>query len=47
MSRKKFKKEELARRHKQMVLFGRYYCKSIKPECESCKLKDICNKKNT
>ena len=41
---KKFKKEELARRHKQMVLFGRYYCKSIKPECETCKLKDICKK---
>lgn len=41
---KKFKKEELARRHKQMVLFGRYYCKSIKPVCESCKLKDICKK---
>lgn len=41
---KKFKKEELARRHKQMVIFGRYYCKSIKPVCESCKLKDICKK---
>ena len=38
----KFKKEELARRHKQMVLFGRYYCKSVKPLCENCKLKDIC-----
>ena len=40
--RKKFKKETWAKRHKQLVLFGRYYCKAIKPECEKCKLKDIC-----
>ena len=44
---KKFKKEELARRHKQMVLFGRYYCKSVKPMCEVCKLKDICKYNKT
>lgn len=37
-----FKKEELCKRHHQLVLFGRYYCKAIKPECETCKLKDIC-----
>ena len=43
----KFKKEELARRHKQMVLFGRYYCKSVKPLCENCKLKDICKYNKT
>lgn len=40
--RKKFKKETWSKRHKQLVLFGRYYCKAIKPECENCKLKDIC-----
>ena len=40
--RKKFKKETWSKRHKQLVLFGRYYCKAIKPECESCKLKSIC-----
>lgn len=28
--------------HHQMVMFGRYYCKSIKPLCDNCKLKDIC-----
>ena len=28
--------------HYQMVLFGRYCCKAIKPECQICKLKDIC-----
>lgn len=35
-----------ARRHLQLVLFGRYYCKAIKPECRECKLKDICIEKN-
>lgn len=30
--------------HKQMVLFGRYHCKAIKPNCENCLLKDICKK---
>ena len=42
---KVFKKEEWAKRHLQLVLFGRYYCKAIKPECETCKLKDICKEK--
>ena len=42
---KKFKKEEWAKRHLQLVLFGRYYCKAIKPECDNCKLKDICKNK--
>ena len=39
---KKFPKKEWGRRHLQMVLFGRYYCKAVKPECETCSLKDIC-----
>ena len=39
---KKFKGFNLCRIHHQMVLFGRYYCKAIKPECEICKLKNIC-----
>ena len=25
-----------------LVLFGRYHCKAIKPECEGCKLKGYC-----
>lgn len=29
--------------HHQLVLFGRYKCKAIKPECDDCKLKKICN----
>ena len=40
--RKKFKKETWSKRHKQLVLFGRYYCKAIKPECNECGLKDLC-----
>ena len=40
-----FKKEEWGRRHLQLVLFGRYYCKAIKPECRDCRLKDICKEK--
>lgn len=42
---RKFKKETWAKRHLQLVLFGRYYCKAIKPECKSCLLYDICKEK--
>lgn len=40
-----YNKKDWAKRHLQMVLFGRYHCKAIKPLCEECKLKDICRKK--
>lgn len=39
---RKFPKEEWSKRHLQLVLFGRYHCKTIKPNCSNCKLKDIC-----
>ncbi len=42
---KKFKKEVWAKRHLQMVLFGRYYCKAIKPSCYDCQLINICKEK--
>jgi len=42
---KKIDKSNWSRRHHQLVLFGRYHCKAISPQCETCKLKDIC--KNT
>lgn len=42
---KKFAKEKWARRHLQLVLFGRYHCKAIKPMCSECMLTDICKKK--
>ncbi|MCI8393878.1 MAG: endonuclease III [Bacilli bacterium] len=40
---KLFPKEKWSRLHHQMVLFGRYKCKSIKPECETCQLKEYCH----
>lgn len=43
--KRKFKREEWSRRHKQFVLFGRYYCKSMRPLCEECGLKSICKNK--
>lgn len=42
---KVFPKEEWAKRHLQMVLFGRYHCKAVKPNCGECKLIDICSEK--
>lgn len=39
---KKFKKEDLCKRHHQMVLFGRYHCIARSPKCDDCKLKEIC-----
>ena len=43
--KRKFRREIWTRMHHQMVLFGRYVCKSIKPECENCNLKSICKYK--
>ena len=42
---KKFSIDNWGKRHLQLVLFGRYKCKSIKPLCSDCKLKDICKEK--
>ena len=40
-------KDRLNKTHHQLVLFGRYYCKSIKPKCDTCKLKEICKKEKS
>ena len=40
-----FKKENWIRIHHQLVLFGRYYCKSKNPLCNNCPFK--CNCKNS
>ena len=32
-----------SRTHHQMVLFGRYICKSQNPNCKDCLLKEYCN----
>ena len=42
---KKVPKDRWARFHLQMVLFGRYYCKALKPLCKSCPLKEFCCEK--
>ncbi len=39
---RKFDKATWARRHHQLVLFGRYNCKAKNPECSTCKLQNIC-----
>lgn len=42
-----FPKDKWGRAHLQLVLFGRYHCKSVNPKCDECLLKDYCcNKKN-
>ncbi len=42
---KYFPKDRWSRLHHQMVLFGRYKCKSINPICSDCKLSNICKYK--
>lgn len=39
---KKIPKDKWSKSHHQMVFFGRYKCKSMKPECDDCKLKEMC-----
>ena len=42
---KKIPYDRWGKTHHQLVLFGRYYCKAMKPSCDTCKLKDICKYK--
>lgn len=39
---KKVPKEKWSRLHHQLVLFGRYTCKSVNPICDNCNLKAYC-----
>ena len=39
---KKLPKDKWSRTHHQLVLFGRYICKSINPDCANCNLKEYC-----
>lgn len=39
---RKIEKSKWSKRHHQLVLFGRYHCKAISPNCSNCKLKNIC-----
>jgi len=40
-------KDDLDIFHQAMVLFGRYICKAVKPECEKCFIKECCKTKET
>ena len=42
---KKIPKDKWVRTHHELVLFGRNYCKAVKPLCENCKLTNICKYK--
>lgn len=35
-------KERWIKTHHQMIFFGRYHCKSLNPQCQDCRLIDIC-----
>ncbi len=39
---KKFPMDKWSKIHHQMIFFGRYHCKAINPNCNECKLKEIC-----
>ncbi len=39
---KKFPKDKWSRLHHQLVLFGRYICKSQKPDCQNCLFVEKC-----
>ena len=45
---KKIPKEKWSKLHHQLVLFGRYHCKAINPDCDNCKITEYCKyyKKN-
>lgn len=42
---KKFDKSTWSKRHHQLVLFGRYHCKAVSPNCKNCKLINVCKDK--
>lgn len=39
---KKIPKEEWSATHHRLIFFGRYHCKSVKPNCPTCPLLTIC-----
>ena len=43
---KKLKGDDLHIFHQAMVLFGRYICKAVKPECDKCYFPQVCKSKS-
>ena len=44
---KKIPKDRWSKTHHQLVLFGRYHCKAMNPDCLNCKIKAYCKKNRT
>ncbi len=44
---KKLKGDDLHIFHQAMVLFGRYICKAVKPECDKCYFPQVCKTKQS
>ena len=44
---KKLKGDDLHIFHQAMVLFGRYICKAVKPECDNCYFPHVCKTKQS
>ena len=44
--RKTFKPESWIKLHHQFIHFGRVQCKAKNPQCENCRLTDICKEKH-
>ena len=38
-------KDKWNKAHHLLLLFGRYHCKAINPNCDNCKLKKYCKVK--
>ena len=35
-------KERWIKTHHQLIFFGRYHCRALKPNCQNCKLQELC-----
>lgn len=44
--RKALEVERYIKAHHQMIHFGRYFCKAKQPQCQDCRLVDICKEKH-
>lgn len=42
---RKIPRDRWSKTHHQMIFFGRYHCTARKPDCEHCKLIDLCKYK--
>ena len=42
---RKVPKERWSKTHHQLVLFGRYKCKALNPQCDECEIKEFCKYK--